>query len=136
MGRLTILCRVLRVPLMTVPKAVKPCWSRNVLSVRLTNHSSVPLFGSVWPVEADAPSAMAIAAVAGTTWLAASDIASRTMAMLECAAQGEFPLEDLCRHAVGVTGALHHRPAGGAFAAHEERDAQQAFVARDRDFRG
>ena len=40
-------------------------------------------------------------------------------------------LQQLVLQAVGVTGALHNRPARGAFAAHEERHADDPLVADD-----
>src|ERR1700730_13638801 len=47
----------------------------------------------------------------------------------------ELVLELLSDQAVSVTGALHDRPTRGGFTAHEQRDADEAFVADHRDFR-
>src|SRR5580658_7822831 len=41
----------------------------------------------------------------------------------------ELVLELLPDQLVSISSALHDRPAGGGFAAHEQRDADQAFVA-------
>jgi hypothetical protein len=42
--------------------------------------------------------------------------------------------EQLAFHSVGDPGALHHRPAGGGFAAHEQGHAHNAFIANHRNF--
>src|SRR5579863_1950672 len=47
----------------------------------------------------------------------------------------ELVLELLSDQPVSVTGALHDRTTGGSFTAHEQRDADEAFVANYRDFR-
>jgi len=54
---------------------------------------------------------------------------------LQLAVAMELILEMLSDQTVGVAGALHDRPARGDFTAHEQRDADEAFVADDRDFR-
>src|ERR1700731_3528727 len=47
----------------------------------------------------------------------------------------ELVLELLSDQAVSVAGALHYRPTRGGFTAHEQRDADEAFVADHRNFR-
>jgi len=47
----------------------------------------------------------------------------------------EFVLELLSDQPVSVAGALHDRPTRGGFTAHEQRDADEAFVDRDSGLR-
>jgi hypothetical protein len=47
----------------------------------------------------------------------------------------ELVLELLPDQPVGVAGALHNRPARGGFPTHEQRDADETFVADHRDLR-
>src|ERR1700694_858095 len=47
----------------------------------------------------------------------------------------ELVLELLSDQPVSVTGALYDRPTWGGFTAHEQRDADEAFVADHRNFR-
>lgn len=55
---------------------------------------------------------------------------------LHLAVAVELILEQLSDQLVSVAGALHDRPAGGGFTAHEQRDADEAFVADHGNFRG
>ncbi len=55
--------------------------------------------------------------------------------MLQMTAQREFPLQNTRPDPIAFARALHDRPAGSAFASHEQRNAHQPFVAGNRDFR-
>ena len=55
--------------------------------------------------------------------------------MLQVPASAEFGFQHACSEPITVAPALHHRAARGAFAAHEQGDAQHALVAYDRDLR-